>query len=499
GGSRRAAEAQRLETWGDANLLVLAGENFGTPFDLVRLRRPADLGLERDVDAAWLQDRITLSGTSDWTLELGLRYERQTGLTLGGDAASHPLFPELLPGVNAATEEAIRFQDLLPRFGAAWTPGGAWSPTVRFGWSRFAGQLRDDLLERVSPLSGAEVLLGFSDVNADHRFGTGEPFVVLDRQGFDAFDPSAAGQAPARDLQSELTDEWRLGFSARPAAAWELRLDLVRREVSRIFDARRLVRDAGGAVRVAQVADYRFDALYSGLLPDGTPYSVPVYTLADGLELTGASLIQNGQRRQIHEEITFSFTRRLSRGFMVRGHASWNDRSWQIPNLFTSFDDPTDSALGDLDGVDDDGAPVAGRGDDDLWAYSRWTFDVMALAQIAPNSRWGFDLSAHLHGREGYPIPYSRSVLAGDRLREVQATADVDSYRLDDVITLDLRLEKTISLGASDATLALDFLNVLDEGLVLERETRLSSPLAGTPRATLSPRTVQAGIRWSWR
>ncbi|MEO1366720.1 MAG: hypothetical protein AAFX50_06055 [Acidobacteriota bacterium] len=84
-------------------------------------------------------------------------------------------------------------------------------------------------------------------------------------------------------------------------------------------------------------------------------------------------------------------------------------------------------------------------------------------------------------------------------MREVQATADVDSYRLDDVITLDLRLEKTLSLGASEATLALDFLNVLDEGLVLERETRLSSPLAGSPRATLSPRTVQAGIRWSWR
>ncbi|MEO1368644.1 MAG: TonB-dependent receptor, partial [Acidobacteriota bacterium] len=29
GGSRRTAEARRLETWGDANLLVLAGENFG--------------------------------------------------------------------------------------------------------------------------------------------------------------------------------------------------------------------------------------------------------------------------------------------------------------------------------------------------------------------------------------------------------------------------------------------------------------------------------------
>ncbi|MEM1177086.1 MAG: TonB-dependent receptor [Acidobacteriota bacterium] len=499
GASRRAAESRRLESWGDAGLLLLAGENYGTPYDLIRLRRPANLDLERDLDAAWFQDRITFAGTSDWTLELGLRYERQAGLALGGDAESHPLFPELLPGVASAAEQSVEFADLLPRFGAAWTPGGAWSPTVRFGWSRFAGRLHDDLLERVSPLSGAEVLLGFTDVNADRRFGAGEPFVVLDRQGFDRFDRTAAGEAPAPDLESELTDEWRLGFEARPAAAWELRLDFVRREISRVFDARRLLRDADGTVRVAQVADYRFDALYSGLLPDGTPYAVPVYTLADGLELTGASLIQNGQRRQIYDEVTFGFSRRLSRGFMVRGHATWSDWSWRISNLFTAFDDPTNTALGDVDGVDDDGAVVAGRGSDDRWANSRWSFDVLALAQIAPNSQWGFDLSAHVHGREGYPIPYSLSVLAGDRLREVQATPDVDSYRLEDVITLDLRLEKTFSFGASEATVALDFLNVLDEGYVLERESRLSSPLAGSARATLSPRTVQIGARWSWR
>ena len=498
GFNHRASESAYLETWGEQNVLVLAGENYGTPYDLVRLFRPADLQLERDTDAFWLQDRVTFSGATDWTFDLGLRLENQSGEALAGASAAHPLFPDLLPGAEQTVTEPVAFDDLLPRFSAAWTPGGSWSPTVRFGWSRFAGRLRDDLLERISPLAGAELMLGFDDLDENQRFDSGEPFRIVERQGFDAFDASAAGEAPAPGLRSELTDEWRFGLEARPAPAIELRLDVVRREISRVFDSRRLVRTADGTVRLATVSDYRFDALYSGFLPDGAAYSVPVYSLIDGLELTGASLIENGQRRQIYDAVTFSVTRRLSRGFMLRAHATWSDWSWQIPGTYGAFDDPTNTALGDLDGVDDNGAVVTGRGAEDRWVNSRWSFDVLALLQVAPNSPWGFDVSAHVHGREGYPIPYSLSVISNDRLREVQATPEVDTYRLEDVITLDLRLEKTLPLGASDMTLALDILNVLDEGNVLERESRLSSPLAGQARATVSPRVVQLGVRWAW-
>ncbi|MEM6796111.1 MAG: carboxypeptidase regulatory-like domain-containing protein [Acidobacteriota bacterium] len=494
GWQQRETERRQQERWGEGNVVFLAGENYGTPFDLVRLHRSGDLNLGREATALWVQDSVTLSGVGEWSFNIGLRYDYQSGETLGGSAASNPLLPELLPQITDPGGRAADFKDLLPRLSAAWTPGDRRKTTVHMGVSRFASRLQDSLLERVSPLAGSEIVLGFNDVDRNRRFDGSEPFIVLDRLGESFFE----GFSSDRDLESELTDELRLGLSFQPAYATEVRVDWVRRETSRIFDSLRLVSD-GGTVRVAQVNDYRLDTLYSGLLPDGTPYTAPVYTLRDGLQFTGGSLIRNGDREQTYESVRVGFTRRLTRGFMLRASATWNDWRWRVGGVYSAFDDPTDTALGDLDGVDNDGAVVARSAADDRWVDGRWSFDVVGVVQVARNRPWGFDLSAHVHGRDGYPIPYSLTVASADRLREVQVTSEADSYRLEDVFTVDLRVEKALSIGALETVLSLDVLNALDEGFILERQTRLSSPVTGSALASLSPRVVQLGVRVAWR
>jgi hypothetical protein len=72
-----------------------------------------------------------------------------------------------------------------------------------------------------------------------------------------------------------------------------------------------------------------------------------------------------------------------------------------------------------------------------------------------------------------------------------------EGLRVDDLVTVDLRLQKELRLGLDNTAtvLALDVFNLLDSGAVLERELSLRSPTSGDPRRTLSPRVFQVGLR----
>jgi hypothetical protein len=313
-------------------------------------------------------------------------------------------------------------------------------------------------------------------------------------------------------LRPELTDELRLAVERELGRNLTVVLDLVERRVSEILEARPLVVDTLGGVRVATAGDYVPDGPVVGQLPGGEAFSVPVYRLRPGLAFTGGSLLANGDREQSYRSIALSVDKRLSRSWLLRGSVAWNDWSWRLGREFRSFDDPTNTAplFGDLatiDPADDDGAPVLY--DDRLpgdekgrFLNSRWAFDVFVLYQVAHGRKWGFDVAASLHGREGYPVPYSVTVLGTDNvLRAVEVTPPAGISRLENLYALDLRLEKELALGRGPlrATLSLDAFNLLDDASVLERERQLNGPQAGQERELQSPRIFRLGVRLAWK
>ncbi|MEM9595596.1 MAG: carboxypeptidase regulatory-like domain-containing protein [Acidobacteriota bacterium] len=489
------ANTSETERWGASDLLVLAGENFGTPFDLLRVRRGGNLRVARTFTSLWAQDSLTSLGNGNWTFNYGLRYDLQKGSDRGGTVASNPLFPELLPGIDyeGAQLETV-WNDFSPRFGVAWSPDDGGRTIFRASYGSYASRMHEDHIGRTSPLATSELVLAFDDLDQDRRYDPSEPIRVVDRIGVDPFVPGSATHPNANDrsLRSERTEELRVGMSRHVGHATELRLDYSIQQTGRVLETRRFIRGADGSVRLARASDYVLQTLYTGLLPDGTPYSAPIYGLADGLSLTGGSLLNNGDRKQLHEALTFGFDRRLSQGFLVRGHVTLSDWRWEVGDGFTTYDDPTNDALGT---GDDDGDLVVVPSGEGTFANSRWSFDVFGLYQVAAERPWGFDCALHLHGREGYPIPYSVTVTTDDGLRRVQATPDGASYRLEDIYTVDLRLQKDLDLGSLRATLSLDAHNLLDSGGVLEREAGLNSPLANAALDTLHPRVFQIGVR----
>ncbi len=492
------------ERWGRDSLLHLAGENFGTPFDIVRLERPVEFEVRQDRLAFWVQDSMTFDHL---TFDFGVRHDIQRGSNVGGMVGSNPLFPELLPAVEfGGVGVPVEWSSVSPRFALAYAIGEEGRSIVRASYSMFASQLYADLVSRLSPAAETEIYLGFDDRNRDDRFDPTEPHFLLSYNGVNSVQTGFGGSPhrTAQQLDPERTDELRLSFEHSLRSGVEFGVEHVDRNVTGILETRRLVRDERGQVRPAFAQDYLLETVVTGTLPNGDPFSAPVYGLRDGVELTGGNLLLNGDRQQSYRATTLRLTRHLASQWLLRGHVTMSDWRWNVGSEFRNFDDPTNvvAAEGEDAAVslaDTDGDIVApdtpgGR----LFLNSRWAFNIFALYQVAPRRDWGFDVAANLRGREGFPLPYSVAVIEDDGLREVQATERTDSFRLDDVILLDLRFEKELRFGKLRPAISFDVFNVLNAGQVLERERQLTSPLVNVPRETLSPRVLRLGLRLTW-
>ena len=504
GVSYRIGESAASERWGRDNLVQLAGENFGTPFDVVRLIRPENTRVTTDDLAIWVQDAIEIG---DLRLDVGIRSDHQVGRNEATAVDANPLFPNLLPGTEVeegSTE--LTWSSVLPRLSFTWALGSDGRTVLRAGLAGYSSQLRNELVSRVSPGSRAEVLLGYQDLDSNDRFDLHDDHFLLNWKGIDLLQASGSANRTSLLLRPERTDEIRLSLERSLRSDMVLGLELERRNRSNVLEARRIVRDPARGVRVAHAEDYVLDTFVNGVLPDGGSFVVPVYALREGLEYTGGNLLVNGDRSQVYEGITLSFNKRLANRWMLRAHGTWSDWRWRGGSLFETYDDPTDqaSAHGDDAGVsieDNTGDVVVQHTGQDgesgaRFLNSQWSFNVSSLVQVAPDRPWGFNVAANFHGREGYPIPYAVSVLSSDQeVRTVQVTPETDSYRLDDAYTLDVRLDKELRFDELQAVVYLDAFNLLNRRHVLERDRSLDGPWADAVRDIQSPRAFRLGIR----
>jgi hypothetical protein len=218
---------------------------------------------------------------------------------------------------------------------------------------------------------------------------------------------------------------------------------------------------------------------------------------------TGGDLLLNGDREVDYLGASVTMTKRFSNQWMLRGFINYGEPEWDIPESFFEFDDPTDFDAAFSDRYDNDGdlfAEFGGRFSR-LLLHSTWSFNLSGAYEFAPERPWGFTLAGNIYGREGYPMQlYFPARVPGEGFKFVQAMKSADDFRYDDVYTVDLRLEKELQAWSNSSfTLTADVFNILNEGVVLQRETRLDSPLASHVLETLSPRIWRLGMRVNWK
>ena len=192
---------------------------------------------------------------------------------------------------------------------------------------------------------------------------------------------------------------------------------------------------------------------------------------------------------------------------MARGYFQYGKADWNFGSEDKFYDDPND-APGGADGTPSDPngglfvVQSAGSGPfENVFIQSTWSANVNGLYQVAPDRPWGFNIAGNLFAREGYPLLYSwTEQIPQLGATENAVTQDVDSYRADDIVTLDLRIEKDMAFTDNlSGILSLDAFNVTNENYILGRQVELDQFQANFVTQTLSPRIYRLGFRLNWR
>ncbi|HEX9670865.1 MAG TPA: TonB-dependent receptor [Thermoanaerobaculia bacterium] len=527
----RNAVVTSTSVWGGRDRLVGIAA-FGQPFTgFARADRTVEN--EMDYTNLYLQDTMTLGNV---TANFGLRYDLQEGKINSTVMPSHRLFPTKVPGGTIpAIDMPYDWTSITPRVGLTYALGEERQTLLRASYARFADQLHSGIIEQINPGSYRYAYFYWNDKGDCATPATCRitPDEVGEFYGYSGFDPTnpvfESANTVDGNLDPPMTDELVLGVEHALLPEFVIGLNATYRIYSDILQGAEVVpsiplvfdaQTTTGLGRQATQGDFVNFAHVTGTLPNGQTFRVPLYRLKSGVASNGGSTLLNGDREQEYLGLSFTFNKRLSNNWLLRGHVTQSEWEWDVPN--SAVINPLITAGGAFE----DGSTVlsgSGTGSGSkggIWISPGWSFDVSGLYQIAPQAPWGFNVAANINGREGYAVPYVVNVpnaRFGDGLgtRTTRVAPASDSFRNDDIIIVNGRIEKEFNFGEFGLTLGLDGFNLFNESYVLQRQIALGGTVdyidpATADRAVASafgdhvteivnPRIFRIGARISFR
>jgi hypothetical protein len=377
----------------------------------------------------------------------------------------------------------------------------------------FPSQLSTGNINNLSGASYSYAYYAFRDLNGNNQWdNVSEPFALQSTAGFDPNDPLKVVNTVDPNLDPEMTTELILGVEHSLMPEFVVGLNYTYRLIEDIHSSettgqnrRDLITGPGITDPLGRpwtAADFVDNGQLCGNDPfSGNQYCADTFTLAPQFSRTGGYLLENTGRERTYSGISGTFNKRLSNGWSLRGFVNVGEAEWDIPNSFLSLYDPNPSELGD----DQDGAVFmeesSGSGRGNIYLQSGWQWNLTGMYQVMPDRPWGFNLSANLYGREGYPVPWQASKSGGGvtRVTNLQGR-NTDATRTDDIFTTDLRAEKTFAATSNvNLTFGLDWFNALNEATVLARQPNVNVGSAGWVQDNIAPRVWKLSVRVSWR
>ncbi len=321
GGSYRTQQNESSTVW-PGGKLIWAGNLYGLDEGeaAVGFQRDRQIAIDSTYESAWLQDTIT---RDRWTINAGLRYDRQylenKAVSDGGNPEApgvEPGAPPLIPAIDFPGNDAGGFEwtTVVPRVGITYAMGEKRNALLRATFSRYAEQLGQlPLANRVSPLGYSYAYFYFVDANNNLRLDDAERASLRFAYsvGINENNPASLTSPNVNDknLSPTLTDELTFGYERSFGANFVSGVTLTYRNVHDIPEIRLLVEDdATGQIRQATRNDYVLSGAL-GCEPDSDPSfgnctlpngetvaPFPVYDLRSGLSLRRRLLHQRRPR-----------------------------------------------------------------------------------------------------------------------------------------------------------------------------------------------------------
>jgi hypothetical protein len=440
------------------------------------------------------------------TLNVGARYDHQTGESQASSVGANPVFPDLLPAVNFnGNAETITWNDISPRVGLTYALDQNRKTLVRASYARYAGQLGGTDALQNNPIGYNYIAYNWVDTNGDGRVQRNE---VLTGSGI-------AYYSAGLNLQNQNLSVSRIdpNFKANHDNEFIVGLDhelFANFAVSASYTYKKS-NDLRYIPRIGlTTADYACSAptVARGYTTYGTctPNAAKVLAAQNGTLLTNNPGVFNQ-----YSGFEFVAVKRLADKWMARGTFAYNDWTEHFDGGVAGnpgIQNPTRTQAqlnGGISGPQVDGGQVAprsaGSGKGAIFYNAKWQGSVAALYQMP----WNVELSANAFFRQGFPRPIriqrgagadgTLSVLACP-VGTSSADCDVDNQRYPNLFNLDLRLAKTMKLaGDTNLVLSADAFNVLNKNTTLNQNFTASSSAFNRLDEVLSPRIIRFGVR----
>lgn len=427
------------------------------------------------------------------TLDLGVRWDRQSGKALPSETRSNAAFPTVVPGIVFDGYDApFTWNNFSPRAGMTYALDESNRSILRVSFSRYAGQLQTGYVGWANPSANTGYAeYPWTDLNGDHFAQANEvntsvaPLAFAG--GFNPAAPTAVTSANRfdEDFEAPITTSLIAGVDR------ELMPNLaigVNYTYSQTTNWRATPWFGLGP------DDFTVASTVTGTLQDGSAFSVPVYApIASLVAANGNSRIQtnwDGYQTKYHG-LEAQLTKRMSDRWMARFSAAYNNATEEYGEV-NSLGNPTSLDTDTMKNGSQYAPRSAGSGQGDLFINAKWQVNLNGVYQLP----WEAEVAGNLFGRQGNPYPIFRQASLGlDGSNRVLVSPDLDTFRFDNTWNLDLRFAKRFSTQHVGARLEFDLFNVMNSNVELQRERNAASPNFQRLNQILSPRILRIGVR----
>jgi hypothetical protein len=435
------------------------------------------------------------------TINLGLRYDRQSGEALPSTITGNVAFATLVPGLTFdGYESPFTWKNFSPRAGLTYALDENRRTIARAAYSRFAGQLSPTTIGGINPSSTAgSATYRWVDRNGDHFAQADE--VLTDQRltqggGFNPAAPTAVTSANRLDsgLKAPITHSLVAGVDRELMPHFALQVNYTYTRTTDLFGNA----SANITPRVGvTLADYTAGPVLTGTLPDGSAYSVPTY-VANGTKVVagGGGFVTTTVPGYYtdYNGVEVALIKRLSNRWMGRVGFAYNNAREHFSDPAGKYDTNGNPTPTFAEPLVDGGqyAPVtsASSGTGSVFVNAKWQFNANGM-YVAPK---GVELSANVFGRQGYPYPLFRAQALGGESLSVLVTPAIDTFRYDNVWDTDLRAARTFQVRNTSLRLIGDLFNVFNANTVLVRNNNILSTSFNQVVQNLSPRIFRVGV-----
>jgi len=452
-----------------------------------------------DTHALYVQDTYT---RNRFTLNVGLRFDRQDDYAAAGEVPQNPHFPQLMPSVNFRGADAgVVWNDLSPRIGATYDLGGNGKTVFSSSYAIYYGQMAPGGVSNQLAATGAVfVRYPWTDTNGDrfvqpNEVNTTVPFLSKS-VAYDPANPTNTASPTSVDpnLKNDRTREFIAGFDRQLGSQMAIGASYIWRNYDRF-----VWNDRDGFTS----ANYRAVTFTPTCTVASANCAAVTYYEPTTLLPSANTYTNIPDRWRNFNGVEVTFAKRMANRWSMNASFAYNDAVdvWDSPNAYEDPSCTASTVAGANPVIACPGemlyAPEsAGSGIGNVFQNSKWLAKVSGRVQLP----WEFNLAANYLGRQGFPFP--QTVLSPNRANGAgQIHIHIDELganRYDDLHTVDLRLDRTFRFRTLTVAPAVDLFNLTNANTVQAMNKNQSASNANQVSGILPPRIARFGVSVRW-